>query len=93
MSQFGKYPDNRLDIRVKENGEISFEQNAEFARYYAPTREELEEELEELQDQLDMLNLDEPSDILGIEHDEWEEAVESLEDQIREIEENMEGLN
>ena len=93
MSEFGKYPENRLDIRVDENGNVSFEQNEEFRKYYKPTREELEEELEELQDQLDMLSLDEPDDILGIEHDEWEDQVNDLQDRIREIEEMIEAIN
>ena len=47
MGELPNYPENRLDIRVDENGNVTFEQNAEFVKYYAPTREELEEELEE----------------------------------------------
>ena len=91
MDDRRKYPENRLDIRVDENGQISYEENAVFAKYYAPTREELEEELEELQNQLDLLNLDEPADILSLAHDEWEDAVTNLEDRIREIEEEIES--
>ena len=37
-----------------------------------------------------MLELDEPDDILGIEHDEWEELVSDLRERIREIEEASE---
>ncbi len=92
MNEYGQYPENRLDIRVDENGKVSFEQNAEFARYYAPTREELEEELEELQEQLDILNLDEPADILSIEHDDWEDEVRDLEERIRDLEDAIEDL-
>ena len=91
MDDRRKYPENRLDIRVDENGQISYEENAVFAKYYAPTKEELEEELEELQNQLDLLNLDEPADILSLAHDEWEDAVTDLEDRIREIEEEIES--
>lgn len=91
MDDRRKYPENRLDIRVDENGHISYEENAVFAKYYTPTREELEEELEELQNQHDLLNLDEPADILSIAHDEWEDAVADLEDRIREIEEEIES--
>lgn len=92
MSEFGKYPENRLNIRIDENGRITFEKNEEFAKYYMPTREEAEEELEELQYELDSLNLDEPADILSAEHDEWEEAVSFLEEEIRELEKIIETL-
>ena len=93
MSIFDKYPENRLDIRVDENGHMTFEQNAEFKQYYAPTRKELEEELEELQDRLDLLELDEPADILGIEHDEWEDEINDLQNRIRETEEAIDELD
>ena len=53
------------------------------------TREEAEEELEELENQLDMLNVDEPEDILSLEHDEWEDEVSDLEERIRDIEEEI----
>ncbi len=92
MSESGKYPENRLNIRIDENGHITFEKNEEFAKYYMPTREEAEEELEELQYELDSLNLDEPADILSVEHDDWEETVSFLEDQIREPEQFIETL-
>lgn len=87
MNDHGEYPENRLDIRVDENGSVSYEENAEFAEYYTSTTEELEEELEELEYQRDMLSLDEPDDITGIEHDEWEEEISKLEEQIQDIEE------
>lgn len=92
MEGYGQYPENRLDIRVDVNGNISYEENKEFAKYYAPTREELEEELEELTNELETLNLDEPEDILSIEHEEWEDAVSDLEDRIRYIEEAIEKM-
>ena len=46
MKETPGYPENRLDIRVDEQGKITYEQNPVFAQYYAPTREEKEEELE-----------------------------------------------
>ena len=85
MTEFGKYPENRLDIRMDENGHMTFEQNAEFKKYYAPTRGELEEKLEELQYRLDLLETDEPDDILSVEHEEWEDEVNDLQERIREI--------
>ena len=92
MDGFGKYPENRLDIRLDKNGNITLEENREFAKYYAPTREELEERLEELQDELDLLNIDEPADMLSLEYEEWEDRIHDLEEQIREIEESIENL-
>ena len=91
MGDLKNYPDNRLNIRVDENGNITYEQNREFARYYAPTREELEEELEELQYQLEQMELDEPLDPSCLAHDEWEDARNDLEDRIRELEEQIEN--
>lgn len=89
MGDLREYPENRLDIRVDENGNVTFEQNSEFAKYYAPTREELEEELEELEYQLDMLTLDEPLDPSSLAHDEWEDARDDLEERIRDLEEQI----
>ena len=63
MQEIPNYPENRLDIRMDAQGNISFEQNAEFAKNYAPTREEKEEELEALRDQLELLEIDEPEDL------------------------------
>ena len=45
MKETPGYPENRLDIRVDEQGKITYEQNPVFAQYYAPTREEKEEDL------------------------------------------------
>ena len=81
------YPENRLNIRVDKNGNMTFEPNQEFDRYYAPTREELEEELEELQYQLESMDLDEPLDPSCLAHDEWEDVRRDLEERIRETEE------
>ena len=92
MKETPGYPENRLDIRVDEQGKISYEQNAVFAQYYAPTREEKEEELEQLKDRLELLDLDEPDDLYSEEHDDWEdirrglaEAIEDLEEEISEM--------
>ena len=93
MTELRKYPENRLDIRMDENGHMTFEQNAEFKKYYMPTREELEEELEELEDQMAVLELDEPEDILSFEHDEWEDAKNDLMERIRDVEEAISDLD
>lgn len=90
MSEWGKYPENRLDIRMDENGNISYEQNRVFAQYYAPTREEMEEELEDLEYQLDMLELDRPDFGLEEEYDEWRIRMDNLKERIRELEEELE---
>ena len=91
MKETPGYHENRLDIRVDEQGKITYEQNPVFAQYYAPTREEKEEELEALKDRLELLDLDEPDDVYSEEHDDWEdirrgltEAIEDLEEEIRE---------
>lgn len=91
MGELPNYPENRLDIRVDENGNVAFEQNAEFVKYYAPTREELEEELEDLQYQLEMLELDEPVDRFDGSYTEWEEEVVKLKNRIEELEEALSG--
>ncbi|MCR5296022.1 MAG: DUF4482 domain-containing protein [Clostridiales bacterium] len=91
MGELPNYPENRLDIRVDENGNVTFEQNAEFVKYYAPTREELEEELEDLQYQLEMLELDEPVDRFDGSYTEWEEEVVKLKNRIEELEEALSG--
>ncbi len=91
MGELPNYPENRLDIRVDENGNVTFEQNAEFVKYYAPTREELEEELEDLQYQLEMLELDEPLDRFDGSYTEWEEEVVKLKNRIEELEEALSG--
>ena len=93
MADLRNYPENRLNIRVDQNGNVRYEQNQEFAKYYAPTREELEEELEELQYQLEQMELDEPLDPSSFDHDEWEDTRNDLEDQIRELEEQLEEMN
>ena len=90
MKELPDYPENRLDIRVDKQGNYTFHQNAQFAKYYAPTRTEMEEELEALKDRLEQLDLDEPDDFYSEEHDDWEdirrglmEAIEDLEEEIR----------
>ena len=93
MTELPNYPENRLDIRIDENGNITYQQNTEFAKYYAPTREEKEEELEELRDRLVLLELDEPVDIYSDEYDDWEEEKRALEEEIEDLEEEIEGMN
>ncbi len=92
MKETPGYPENRLDIRMDEQGKITYEQNPVFAQYYAPNREEKEEELEALKDRLELLDMDEPDDLYSEEYDDWEdirrgltEAIEDLEDEIREM--------
>ena len=92
MEKLPKYPENRLDIRVDELGNITFEQNSEFAKYYASTKEEIEEELEELKEQLDLLEIDEPDDFYSDEHDDWEDERRALEEKIEGIEEEISNM-
>jgi len=92
MQELPNYPENRLDIGVDRQGNISYQQNPEFAKYYAPTRAEKEEELENLQYRLELLELDEPDDLYGDEHDDWEDEKRRLEDEIEDLEEEISGL-
>ena len=92
MQMLPNYPQNRLDIRVDEQGNVTYEQNPEFAKYYAPTRAEKEEELEELKDRLELLEIDEPVDLYSDEHDDWEEERRRLEDEIEDLEEEISGM-
>ena len=86
MKETPGYPENRLDIRVDEKGKITYEQNPVFAEYYAPTREEKEEELEALKDRLELLDLDEPDDVYSEEHDDWEDIRRGLTEAIEDLE-------
>ncbi len=86
----GEYPDNRLRIRIDGSGKVSFEQDADFARYYKPTREDIEEEIEELRDELAELELNEPMDALDGPYSDWEEEKEELENRIEELESILE---
>ena len=92
MKELPKYPENRMDIRVDAKGNVSYEQNAEFVKYYAPTREEIEEELEELKNRLELLEIDEPADFYSDEHDDWENDKQALEDEIEELEDEIDSL-
>ena len=87
-----EYPENRLDIRVDEQGNVTFEQNREFAKYYAPTLSEKEEELEELRHRLDLLEIDEPEELYSSEHDDWEEERRLLEEEIEDLEDEIEEM-
>ena len=93
MQILPNYPQNRLDIRVDEQGNVTYEQNQEFAKHYAPTRAEKEEELEELLDRLELLEIDEPVDLYSDEHDDWEEERRRLEDEIDDLEDELSGMN
>ena len=92
MKEIPGYPENRLDIRVDEQGNVSYRQNPVFAKYYAPTREEMEQELAELKDRLELLKLDEPMDVLSIEFEDWEAERNILEDKIDDLEEEIENM-
>ena len=93
MQILPNYPQNRLDIRVDEKGNVTYEQNQEFAKHYAPIRAEKEEELEELRDRLELLEIDEPVDLYSDEHDDWEEERRRLEDEIDDLEDELSGMN
>lgn len=93
MPELPNYPENRLDIRIDEKGNVSFQQNVEFAKYYAPTKQEKEEDLEELKERLELLDLDEPYDICSDEHDDWEDLRMRLEEKIEDLEEEIENMD
>ena len=92
MKELPDYPENRLDIRVDKQGNYTFHQNAQFAKYYAPTRTEMEEELEALKEELELLEIDEPVDLYSDEHDDWEEEKRQLEDRIEDLESEIDGM-
>ena len=83
-----EYPENRLNIVVDENGNVTYRQDAEFLKYYTPTPEEMEEELEDLEYQLEMKLLDEPVgpfDMFDTEYDDWKDELSDLRERIREL--------
>ncbi len=87
-----EYPENRLNIHVDEQGNIAYEQDAAFAYFYnRRTREDAEEELEDLRDELAELELNEPFILTGIAHDNWEDRKDVLEEKIRLLEEELEN--
>ena len=92
MSEIKNYPENRLDIRIDENGNITYEQKIEFAKFYAPTKEEKVEEMEELRDRLELLDLDEPDDEFSVEYEEWEEEKRRLEEEIADLEDEINDM-
>ena len=92
MKELSEYPENRLDIRLDEKGNVTYQQNPVFAKYYAPTRADKEEELEELEHSLELLRIDEPLDPCSDEYEEWEEEVRLLEEQIEDLEEEIEEM-
>jgi hypothetical protein len=92
MKEMPEYPENRLDLCVDEQGNVTYRQNPVFAKYYAPTREEKEQELEDLKDRLELLELDEPMDVLSVEYEDWEAERNILEEEIEELEEEIEKM-
>ena len=92
MKDLPDYPENRLDIRMDEQGNYTFQQNAAFAFYYAPTRTEKEEELEALKEELEMLEINEPADLYSDDHDDWEEERRQLEDRIEDLEAEIDEM-
>ena len=86
------YPENRLNILIDQNGNVSFRQDEEFLKYYTPTAEEMEEELEDLEYQLEMKLLDEPCgpfDMFDTEYDDWKDELRDLRERIRELKESL----
>jgi len=92
MKEIPEYPENRLDLCVDEQGNVTYRQNPVFAKYYAPTREEKEQELEDLKDRLELLELDKPMDVLSVEYEDWEAERNILEEEIEELEEEIEKM-
>ncbi len=85
-----KYPENRLNIRVDKNGKISFEQDPAFAAvYFAMAAHPAAERLQELQEELEDLENEEPENLYGDEHDEWEQRRAELEDEISDLEDEI----
>ena len=93
MKEIPGYPENRLDIHVDGQGNVTYSQNPVFAQYYAPTREEKKEELEELKDRLELLDLDEPDDLYSDEHDDWEDIRRGLMETIEDLEEEISEMD
>ncbi len=93
MREIPEYPENRLDIRMDEHGNVTYQQNPVFAHYYAPTREEKEEELEALKDRLTLLDLNEPDETWSGEYEDWEDERRRLLDDIEDLEEEIEGMD
>ena len=86
----GEYPENHLNIRVDENGNVSYEQDPLFAKYYfQPPANPLEAKLAEMKERLDDLLIDEPVNPYGDAHDYWELNVAELEDEIADIESRL----
>ena len=90
MREIQDYPENRLDVRMDEHGNITYIQNSRFARYYAPTRADRAAELEELKERLELLEIDEPADLYSEEYDDWEEEKQCLLNEIEDLEKELE---
>ena len=88
-----EYPENRLNIVIDENGNVTYRQDPEFLKYYTPSLQEMEEELEDLEYQLEMKLLDEPAgpfDMFDTEYDDWKDELSDLRERIRELKESIE---
>lgn len=86
-----EYPENHLNIRVDENGNVSYEQDPLFAKYYFQAPENPDQaRLEELRERLDDLLITEPLNPYGEAHDDWELRVADLEDEIEDLESRLE---
>lgn len=88
------YPENRLNIVIDENGNTTYRQDRKFMKYYTPTPDEMEEELEDLEYRLEMKLLDEPVgpfDLFDTEYDEWKDDISDLREQIRDLREAIES--
>ncbi len=88
-----QYPENRLNIRMDEEGRITYEQDPAFAKYYndSDVPSPQNSALEALRERLDEWIAAEPLDLYGDAHDEWELRRADLEDEIEELERETGG--
>lgn len=87
-----KYPENRLDIRMDEQGNISYVQNPVFSKYYAKTNDEIREEIDELSYELDLLEAGEPPEYYYDEYAEWLENKRNIKDRIEDLRDDLNAL-
>ena len=81
------YPENRLNIRVDEQGRVTFEQDPAFAEIYnRRPAGPMAEKLETLREKLEDLIIDEPVELYSDAHDDWEMRRAELEDEIEDLE-------
>ena len=85
-----EYPENHLNIRIDENGKVTYEQDPLFAKYYfQPPENPAEARLEELRERLDDLLIREPVNLYSEAHDDWELRRAELEDEIADLESEL----